>query len=190
MAKRNCSVADCGSLHFCKGFCRKHYERWMRHGDPNKVLKKLAPRGATMAWLHEHADHQGDDCLIWPFARFPDGRAHMNGDKPTRIMCRLAHGPAPSLAHEAAHSCGKGHDACVNPRHLRWATPLENAADKEIHGTQVRGEAHPGAKLSPADVLQIRELASSITQKEIARRYSLGTAVINRIVRGLAWRHV
>jgi hypothetical protein len=56
-------------------------------------------------------------------------------ERATRVMCKLAHGPAPTPKHHAAHSCGKGHEACINPKHLRWATPRENAADAKLHGT-------------------------------------------------------
>ena len=139
---RLCAVDTCERPHFCKGYCRLHYERWKRHGSPDVVLKRLSVRGEPMRWLLQHAIHLGDECLTWPFARFPDGRAHMNGRKPTRVMCEMAHGPAPTPQHEAAHSCGKGHEACINPQHLRWATPVENAADKVVHGTVLEGERH------------------------------------------------
>ena len=34
MAQRICSVDDCDTAHFGKGFCQKHYKRWRKHGDP------------------------------------------------------------------------------------------------------------------------------------------------------------
>src|SRR5260221_680223 len=141
MSRLPCSIEGCERQYFAKGFCKLHYDRWYRHGDPLVLLKPQAPWGAIPKWLREYADYSGDECLTWPFARYPDGRANMNGGYPTRAMCELAYGPAPSPKHEAAHSCGKGHEACVNPRHLRWATPKENAADKKIHGTHIKGEA-------------------------------------------------
>lgn len=50
-----------------------------------------------------------------------------------RLVCIRRHGPPPTDDLEAAHSCGNA--GCVNPRHIRWATRFENAADKKLHGT-------------------------------------------------------
>ena len=33
-AVRCCEVAGCGRSRFGRGYCRTHYERWRRHGDP------------------------------------------------------------------------------------------------------------------------------------------------------------
>ncbi len=185
-----CRLEECEGLHFSAGYCRKHFERWKRHGDPRKTLLELSPRGAPIAWLREHINHDSDDCLIWPFSRFPDGRAHMNGAFPTRVMCELHHGAPPSPIHEAAHSCGRAYDACVNPRHLRWATPIENAADKETHGTIVRGEAHYAAKLTETDVRRIRALAGTMPQKDIAGLFGVGFGCVSNIINWQSWRHL
>jgi hypothetical protein len=52
-----------------------------------------------------------------------------------RLMCQLAHGDPPTPDHIAAHSCGRGHEGCVNPNHLSWKTYSENELDKRVHGT-------------------------------------------------------
>lgn len=35
-----CAIDDCGSAVHCKGWCKRHYERWRRHGDPCKSLRR------------------------------------------------------------------------------------------------------------------------------------------------------
>lgn len=50
-------------------------------------------------------------------------------------MCQKAHGDPPSPKHDAAHSCGRGHEGCVNPNHLSWKTKKQNQADRITHGT-------------------------------------------------------
>lgn len=34
-ATRTCSITGCGRQHHVKGYCRAHYVRWHRYGDPN-----------------------------------------------------------------------------------------------------------------------------------------------------------
>jgi hypothetical protein len=41
-----CTVEDCGDPRYCKGFCRIHYVRWRKYGDPLQVRKPgPQPRG-------------------------------------------------------------------------------------------------------------------------------------------------
>lgn len=186
-----CIAADCDKAPFRRGLCRKHYARFRRHGDPEIVTRPMAPRGAPLAWLREHVDHQGAACLMWPFARYPNGRAHMSGPKnPNRLMCEMVHGPSPSPDHEAAHSCGKAHLACVHPQHLRWATPKENSDDKLVHGTISRGESHARARVGEEQVRVIRDLASVKPLEELATMFGLSSSNISRIVNRKTWRHV
>jgi len=185
-----CAVSGCGNESFCRSFCKKHYERWRRHRDPDICKKPMAARGEPMRWIVDNSAFNRDDCLIWPFARHPDGRPHMKGGKPTRIMCSMAHGPVPSPLHEAAHSCGKGNQGCISPKHLRWATPTENAADKELHGTVIRGERHWGAKLNESAVREIRRLSAMRTQQSIADQFGVKIMCINKIINRKTWRHI
>ena len=190
MSEKVCSLKGCGKTLLAKGYCKPHYDRWRRHGDPTVCLKPMVQRGLPMRWLRDHAADSDDVCLAWPFARFPDGRAHMKGARPSRIMCELAHGPAPTPKHEAAHSCGKAHEACVHPKHLRWATKAENEADKVAHGTIAQGERLPQAKLSDADVRSIRALKGAVEQQDIARMYGVAESCVSKIINRRSWRHV
>jgi hypothetical protein len=126
--------------------CGAHYQRALKYGDP---LAGGTPKGELERWLRAHANYSGDDCLKWPFGTKGNGYGHLafNGRKTSasNAMCELAHGSAPSPAHEAAHSCGNGHAGCVNPSHLRWATRLENVHDAMRDGTTSRGAAHSNA---------------------------------------------
>lgn len=42
MSKPTCSVAECERKYYCKGFCKLHYTRSVRHGDPLAVKYKPA----------------------------------------------------------------------------------------------------------------------------------------------------
>lgn len=183
---RICSIDGC-----CKpacnsrGWCVAHYSRWRRYGDP---LAGRVPHGEASRWLLDHVTFSSDDCLIWPFARMHTGygRVWLNGrlQVASRAMCELAHGNPPSRNYYAAHSCGKGRDGCVNPKHLSWKTRLENEADKRAHGTVARGEKNGRAKLSDADVMRIRELAGAVPQKELAAMFGVSPSLISMVIAG------
>jgi len=102
-------------------------------------------------------------------------------------MCILAHGEPPTPAHQASHSCGKGHEGCVSPRHLRWATASENEADKIDHGTVRRGSSINTAKLTEADVRQIRELYDSVGRAALARRYGILPTTVWQVATRRSW---
>lgn len=76
-----------------------------------------------------------DECVIWPHALNSKGYGlvQTNGKVQTchSVVCAMHNGPRPTGLH-AAHRCGV--KACMNYRHIRWATPAENEADKVLHG--------------------------------------------------------
>lgn len=67
------------------------------------------------------------------------GLIHVGPGKKTalvhRVVCVLFHGPPPTPAHEAGHTCPDGEYAlCCNPYHLRWMTRTENERHKRSYG--------------------------------------------------------
>lgn len=154
-------------------------------------LKKIADKGATEAFLRAHVAYESDECLAWPYATNSSGYglAVVNGVQTlaSRWMCILAHGE-PSPKYEAAHSCGNGHLECVNPRHLSWKTPTENCADKRVHGTLNRGERNGKTKLTPDDILAIRNAPPDLVA--LMKQYGVSKGCISKIRSGSRWTHV
>lgn len=186
-----CSIDGCEKKVLCKGWCSTHYQRWQTHGDP--MFSARAASGSLKRWVEEHSDHQGDECLPWPFSRAKDGRpvtVIVDGVRMIahRYMCILRHGPPPSSIHQTAHSCGMGHNACMNPAHLRWATGSENQSDREAHGTSNIGAQHPGAKLTKEIVEEIRSLNGLEMQKVTALRFGVTRSHIANLQSGKLWR--
>jgi hypothetical protein len=76
----------------------------------------------------------------------------------------------------------------VNPLHLRWATPVENEADKRSHGTHLRGGLCGASKLTESQVLDIRRrVAAGDSQGAIAREYGVSQPAISRIMKRENW---
>tara|TARA_R100000655_G_scaffold109815_2_gene165676 strand:+ start:900 stop:1223 length:324 start_codon:yes stop_codon:yes gene_type:complete len=102
-------------------------------------------------------------------------------------MCEKVNGPPPTPEHHAAHSCGKGHDGCVNPKHLYWATPKQNARDKITHGTSNRGERHGNAKLTRDAVTDIRSNTTD-SKDQLAAKYGVTRTTVNDVIAGRRWK--
>jgi hypothetical protein len=186
-----CDIDGCGGKRVAKGFCHKHYRRLRNHGDALAPVKFHVSRGVHMAWIESHRGYDGDDCLVWPFGEMKHKYRTVKKDGVTRgvhcVMCELRHGQPPTPQHEVAHSCGNGTKGCVAPNHLSWKTHAENEADKIVHGTHNRGERHPLAKLTTADVLEIRK-TQGVTQYILADRYGVSQSAISLIKLGKLWK--
>ena len=190
-----CSVASCDrSAHFTAGgrggLCSTHYKRKLKNGDPNLVGRRSSP---AIDWVEAHVSHPGDECLIWPFHIGKDGYGRVHERRTgklmttSRMMCIMAHGEPESEKLQAAHSCGNGNQGCVNPRHLYWTDHTGNQADRVKHGTTNRGQRQWQAKLTEADVREIRALRGLESQASIARRYRLDQSTVSNIMRRKNW---
>lgn len=143
--------------------------------------------GKAAKFLHDHVAYAGDDCLMWPFSKHPTGYATFGylGEYhyAHRFMCELVHGPAPSAAHQAAHSCHK--PGCVNPRHISWKTPTENMLDKRANGTaSLNGGQGWKGKLSPEQVAAIRSVKGRETLAVTAARFGVTIKTIRSAQNG------
>lgn len=146
----------------------------------------------TLKFLAAAIQHEGDECLIWPFARNSAGYAHFGcGGRfvlAHRHVCEKTRGPAPSNKPMALHTCAAGHLGCIAPRHLKWGDRQDNAADMVADGRSRRGERATHVKLTATAVLAIRAAAG--TQEEIARRFGVTQPNVSCILRRKTWRHV
>lgn len=188
MKQRTCSISGCGRPHRCLSLCNLHYRRQRRLGSAAAEMK----HGAPLNFLLDRAFvYDGDECLIWPFARTDAGYGHLwvGGvlEYAHRLTCIEENGEPPSPTAEAAHSCGRGHLGCVTRRHLRWATPSQNSADRLLHDTHNRGSRHANAKLKEADVQQIRRLSSTTDAAELSLIYGVSVSNIYLILSGGSW---
>lgn len=182
-----CAVDGCMTKPHAAGFCRSHYARFKRHGDP---LAGRVAEGEPKAFLMAHVAHTGGDCVQWPYARLASGYGSIEHDGKThrahRLMCELAHGKSPSDGLDAAHSCGSR--ACINPKHLRWSGRSENMADTVLHGTAPRGERHGASKLTENDVRTISaRLDAGETHQAIADAFGVSRNAISDIAQGKNW---
>jgi len=146
---------------------------------------------SALADLYALAATDTDDCIRWERSLAGNGYGMVRAGRMRGahvVVCEWAHGPRPD-GREVAHSCGVR--CCVNPQHLRWATHVENVADRRTHGTQPIGDGHPNAVLNEAAVRSIRRLvADGVTYTELGRRYGVSRVAVANAANGHTWRDV
>ena len=101
-----------------------------------------------------------------------------------QLVCSAFHGPCPSANHEVAH--GDGNPRNNNAANLRWATVLENAADRGRHGRNCDGERNGSARINAETAHAIRRDKGRLV--EIAARHGISVSQTHRIRSGQSWR--
>lgn len=182
-----CSIDGCEQQRSARGWCKKHHQRWLRHRDPLAIRR---PQPAQDFLRDVVFPYEGKDCLFWPFATNKDGYGIVWQGTVHRIVCERRNGPPPTPEHEAAHSCGNGHLACVAGHHLSWKTHVENMAYRIPHGTHSRGERCGKAKLTEDEVRAIRVLTARMPQGDIAKIFGVSSQHISKIQSDQQWSHL
>ena len=127
LVPRLCDVEECSRAHEAKGFCRMHYQRFLKYGDP---LQAQFEKGATIEEsfrLHTIAAPEGE-CILWTGSRNGAKKYGMvwyqgRMQQAHRVSWELSNGPIPEglLIDHMCHTT-----LCVNANHLRTATYTQN----------------------------------------------------------------
>lgn len=119
-----------------------------------------------------------------------------------RVSYEMHYGPIP-VGLFVCHSCDN--KLCVRPDHLWLGTAADNTRDAQLKGiiptrkpkvlkgrNPRRGERHPLAKLTEADVREIRVsyVEGHGSMSELAALYGVDIANIHRIIHRKIWAHV
>lgn len=127
-------MAACEKDVLARGWCKAHYARWRRAGDP-----KPARKFSTDERFWAKVD-RSEECWTWTAScdRMGYGKFGVNGRTVGAHVYSFiaAHGPVPKgrdvghVCHDADASCRGGvecfHRRCVNPSHLELQSRREN----------------------------------------------------------------
>jgi hypothetical protein len=102
-----------------------------------------------------------------------------------RIVLHAFVGPCPT-GMECCHNNGDETDNRLE--NLRWDTHAANLADRHRHGTHIEGERIHTAKLTVANVREIRRIGKPLRQH--ATRFSVTESLVSAILKRKVWRHV
>lgn len=139
MRHRTCGLDDCEDQHYAKGYCRKHYWLWRKHGDPRVNLRPdLGRTPEQRFWAKVDKGGPIPDrrpelgpCWVWMGATADGGYGsfRVDGGRRTVTAHRWGYlnfvGPIPDGLH-LDHLCHN--PPCVRPDHLEPVPPLVNWA--------------------------------------------------------------
>jgi hypothetical protein len=175
-----CSVENCTREAKVRGWCKVHYLRWYKYGNP----LASAPRKDAKTRYFEKVDRRGpDECWPWTGAYTNVDRGAFRWKGKTRIATRVGweihHGQPPGDLH-VCHTCD--HGWCHNPRHWFLGTHQDNMTDLKEKNLP-RGR--PLATTPEVDGLIDEGLAAGESFASIARRLDIGRWIVERHATGL-----
>jgi hypothetical protein len=125
-------------------------------------------------------------CWLWTGGSTADGYGLMslNGkqDRAHRLSYKIYCGEVPE-GMGVLHRCDVPY--CVNPDHLYVGTQQQNCQDQVDRQRNRRGQAHPFAKLTEADVRAIR--ASDQPSRALAKQYGIQPLSVCGILARRSW---
>lgn len=154
-------------------------------GDTDRFWSKVIKYGPDDCWLwyaHQDKDRYGRFTYVRDGKKI-HARAHVYSWE-----LYVGRRVIPSL--QVCHRCDN--PSCVNPAHLFLGTTQDNTQDKFEKGRQAMGESHGRAKLTEADVKEIRKLfaTGNYTKQKLSDLFGVVRSVIGKIVNNQLWTHV
>jgi hypothetical protein len=147
----------------------------------------------------DKAEVRSDGCLLWK------GACAGAPSSPAPVL--VVEGRNRTASHVAWELAGKGevpegfqlnhtcdNRLCVNAAHLYLGTQLQNMQDRkarEGYVTVPRGEAHAHARLTEAQVAEIRRryVPRKVTQQQLADEFGVHRVTVGEALRGVTWNH-
>lgn len=143
-------------------------------------------------WSRVDKSQGTDGCWTWTAGKFQRGYGCMTMNNKSyethRLSWQMHYGQIPDGI-QVCHHCDN--PSCVNPAHLFLGSIADNMVDKTRKGRQARGSRHANAKLTEAQVLEIRDLRSKgMTITALAKKYGVDHTLISYIVLRKGWTHI
>lgn len=203
-ATRICSIPGCDRPEHGRGLCNTHYVAARREGTIPARSRDAVGHPADAVVIDGFPYYSVDrDGNVWSIKggtpralrlrQVPAGYltvtinhgSRQQNFRVHRLVARAFLGePAPDQ--EVRHLDGTRTNNRVS--NLAWGTRVENAADRERHGTTVRGRKHHSARFTPEQIGDVRRRhAAGMSQSALAREYGVSSTAIRQIVMERVW---
>lgn len=149
-------------------------------------IKKGWPDSVRTRFEKKYQRSEKTGCWLWTGAS--GGRGYgafsLGGRSHTasRVSWMLYRGEIPEGL-IVCHKCDV--PLCVNPDHLFLGTDKDNTDDCRSKNRMPMGEKCVSSKIKETDVIEIR--SSSIPQRQLAKKFGICVAHVNRIKKGRRW---
>jgi len=188
-----CQIEGCAGRKYCRGWCKSHYSKWWRYGDPTAgAVQQGKPLEHFRSRLAALLAEPSDECEIWPYGLMAEGYGCLvMPGRDTHRVHRMSLIEATGTDGDVArHRCRN--IACFNPSHLEWGTVADNTRDKYRDDTMLRGARHPLSKLTDESVVEMRRLREEegMSFVKIAAKFGVAKSTTMQAVKGRTWAHV
>ncbi len=167
---------------------------------PSQLNSTRCPWGMSLSIFLKMLETDTTDCIIWPYRKAGKGYGSVGLGGPVgnerreyahRLSYLRTYGAIPKGL-SILHHCDN--PPCFNPRHLFAGTLKNNKDDERLKDRLLTGIKNPMAKLTEAQVREIRNLYRpgiyGHGQQALGKLFGVHRINIRKIVRGTTWKHI